>query len=66
MQLDNIKDTTQYSPSDPMLRYKKATDVQQTWREYGWTPPGDDPRIRAKWLYFRTLNVTMETSNVAG
>lgn len=60
MQLDNIKEDDAYSPSEPMTRFKRATDVQATWREHGWTPPGDDPYIRKKWAYFRTLNAVME------
>lgn len=60
---DNIKDTEQYCPSEPLLKFKRATDVQATWRQYGWTPPGDDPIIRAKWQYFRTLNAVMEENS---
>lgn len=39
-----------------MRKYKKTTDVQRTWREYGWTPPSEDPEVRAKWLFYRTLD----------
>lgn len=39
-----------------MQRYKKNTDVQQTWKEHGWTPPSEDPKIREKWLFFKTLD----------
>lgn len=41
---------------EPIRKYKKTTDVQQTWREHGWTPPSEDPVIRAKWMYYRTLD----------
>lgn len=39
-----------------LKKYKKTTDVQRTWREHGWTPPSDDPEVRAKWLFYRTLD----------
>ena len=61
--LDNIKESNPYSPSEPLAKFKRATDVQATWRQYGWAPPGDDPAVRAKWQYFRTLNVVMEENN---
>jgi hypothetical protein len=37
-------------------KYKKTTDVQQTWREHGWSPPSEDPDVRSRWAYFRTLD----------
>lgn len=37
-------------------KYKKTTDVQQTWREHGWTPPSENPEVRAKWAFYRTLD----------
>lgn len=55
---------------ETIRKYKKTTDVQQTWREHGWTPPSEDPEIRAKWMYYRTLDteaakeVTNELSKV--
>lgn len=39
-----------------MNKYKKTTDVQQTWREHGWTPPSENPEVRAKWQFYRTLD----------
>lgn len=63
MSVDNVNSTTVYSPTHEMLRFKKITDVQQTWKEHGWVAPSDDPWIKAKWHYYKTLNVQMENSN---
>jgi hypothetical protein len=40
---------------DPIIRYKKHTDVQETWREHGWTSPSEDPAIVAKWKFYQTI-----------
>jgi hypothetical protein len=37
-------------------KYKKTTDVQQTWRQHGWRPPSEDPAMIIKWRFFRTLD----------
>jgi len=42
---------------DPTTRYKKHTDVQSTWREFGWKPPSEDPVIQEKWKFFQTIGV---------
>jgi hypothetical protein len=55
MNVDNVNSTTVYSPTHEMLRFKKTTDVQQTWREH--------PMTKAKWNYYKTLSVRMETEN---
>ena len=36
--------------------YKRVTDVQATWRSHGWSPPSEDPDVKAKWLFYRTLD----------
>jgi hypothetical protein len=36
--------------------YKRVTDVQATWKSFGWSPPSDDPAIKAKWQFYRTLD----------
>jgi len=28
-------------PSYPPAKYNKVTDVQATWRRFGWTPPSE-------------------------
>jgi len=40
---------------DPIIRYKKHTDVQETWREHGWVSPSQNPAIVAKWKFYQTL-----------
>lgn len=47
-------------------KYKKTTDVQSTWKEHGWKPPSEDPEVRAKWQFYRTLDTETkkeETTN---
>jgi hypothetical protein len=36
--------------------YFKTTDVQRTWRRFGWSPPSDNPDVKAKWAFFKSLN----------
>ena len=36
--------------------YKRVTDVQATWKAHGWLPPSEDPEIKAKWQFYRTLD----------
>jgi len=33
---------------DPKFKYipSAATDVQRTWRKFGWRPPGEVPNLR--------------------
>lgn len=40
----------------PFRTYWQSTDVQRTWRRYGWTPPSEDPETVARWAYFRNLD----------
>lgn len=34
---------------DVMYVLGVATDVQKTWRRYGWVPPSELPEYQAKW-----------------
>ena len=44
-------------------KYRKTTDVQQTWKEAGWTPPSEDPEVKAKWQFYRTLDTETTTKS---
>ena len=44
-----------------MSKYKRTTDVQATWREHGWTLPNEDPKIKEKWQFFKTLDTEVNT-----
>ena len=44
-----------------MSKYKRTTDVQATWREHGWTLPIEDPKIKEKWQFFKTLDTEVNT-----
>jgi hypothetical protein len=39
-----------------------ATNVQRTWKQYGWTPPSKDAVIIAKWEYYKSLSLLSETT----
>lgn len=49
------QDNTTPSFTKELTTYKKTTDVQRTWREFGWAAPSDDPLIQQKWHFYRTL-----------
>lgn len=55
MSLDNIK--KKYVPSS-------KTDILQTLRAFGWTPPSEDPKHQKKWATYRHLAARNEVKNV--
>ena len=30
-----------------------ATNILDTFKKFGWTPPSEDPAIQAKWEYYK-------------
>ena len=38
-----------YHPYTPSL----ATNILETYRKAGWTPPSEDPKIQEKWEYYQ-------------
>jgi hypothetical protein len=42
--------------NEQINRFRRITDVQRTWKEYGWVPPSEDPQTQLKWSFFRTLD----------
>lgn len=55
MNLDNIK--KKYVPSS-------KTDISQTFRSLGWTPPSENPKHQKKWATYRHLASINEVKNV--
>ena len=49
---------TEHQPYAPA----SATNVQRTWKKYGWTPPSKDPQTVDKWNYFKSLSMLSEAS----
>ena len=39
-----------------------ATDVQRTWKKYGWTAPSKDPVTVEKWNYYKSIPMLCEAA----
>lgn len=44
-----MRDYTQSFATEVYYKIAAATDVAETWKRFGWTPPSKDPAIQAKW-----------------
>ena len=50
----------EHQPYTPAVK----TDVLETFRRQGWTPPSEQPETRAKWAYYKNLsNLSEEALN---
>ena len=47
----------QYNPS-------AQTNIMETYRKHGWTPPSEDPAIIEKWKYYQECAWRKEQENV--
>lgn len=62
-----------YGPFDPReagsdsetgpYRLAVQTDVQRTWRKYGWVPPSTQMEYQNKWTSFKLLTIAGLISN---
>jgi hypothetical protein len=39
-----------------------ATNVQRTWKKYGWTAPSKDQAILDKWNYYKSISLLSEAA----
>jgi hypothetical protein len=44
-----LKDYQNDFSTDVFYKISAATDVAETWRRFGWTPPSQDPAYHEKW-----------------
>ena len=39
-----------------------ATNVQHTWKKFGWTAPSKDQMILDKWNYYKSISLLSEAA----
>jgi hypothetical protein len=39
-----------------------ATNVQRTWKKFGWTAPSKDQMILDKWNYYKSISLLSEAA----
>jgi hypothetical protein len=49
---------TKHKPYAPA----SATNVQRTWKKYGWVAPSKDQAVVDKWNYYKSLSLLSEAS----
>lgn len=49
---------TEHQPYAPA----SATNVQRTWKKYGWVAPSKDQTILDKWNYYKSISMLSEAA----
>ena len=39
-----------------------ATNIQRTWKKYGWVAPSKDPLTVDKWNYYKSISLLSEAA----
>jgi len=55
--------TAGFNPEADPYRLAVQTDVQRTWRKYGWVPPSELTEYQNKWTSFKLSTIAGLISN---
>jgi hypothetical protein len=55
--------TLGFNPEADPYRLAVQTDVQRTWRKYGWVPPSTQMEYQQKWTSFKLSTIAGLISN---